>query len=49
LQTARAKAVADLLIKQGINPKQVKFGTGTVSNDKKKGLSTDAVIKRKGG
>ncbi|WP_394773836.1 RHS repeat-associated core domain-containing protein [Flavobacterium sp.] len=48
LQTSRAKAVADLLIKQGVNPKQVNFGTGTVSNDKKKGLSTDAVIKRKG-
>ncbi len=47
LQTARAKAVADLLIKQGVNPKQVKFGTGAVSTDKKKGLSTDAIIKKK--
>lgn len=46
LQTFRAKAVADLLIKQGVNPRQIKYGSGSVSKDPKKGLSTDAVIKR---
>ncbi len=46
LQTARAKAVADILIKQGVAPGQIKYGSGSVSKDPQKGLSTDAVIKR---
>ena len=46
LEDARAKAVGGLLIKQGVNPRQIKYGNGGIYKDPKKGLSTDAAIQR---
>jgi len=37
VQDSRAKAVGDILTKQGVNRKQIKYGSGSVSKDPKRG------------